>query len=109
MVNLRSRAKCQIWRVVQWTRAHPVRQVNRVIRELSWPDESQAGPEPGDEIPPPPDDLEKRIREQLEVDPVQPWEQALWTMIVGKGDEYPEVPRDRGAAHASTHSSARRA
>jgi len=68
-----------------WKRAHAAIAVNKLIAS-TWDDDAEASPEtdPAEpflqKLPPAPDDLAARIREAFDDDPVQSWDDALWTI-----------------------------
>lgn len=57
-----------------WKRAHLATKVNQLIASIYEGDE---------EIPPVPDDLADRIREEFEEDSTQSWDEALWGLSRG--------------------------
>ena len=76
-----------------WKRAHLVIAVNKLIYR-TWDGDEGASSGDGDTErflqeppPPPPKDLADRIREELERDPAQSWDEALWAMSGGPAED----------------------
>lgn len=71
-----------------WKRAHAAIRVNRLIYS-TWDDNgARESPRASDDTPAPmPDDIRDRIRDELEDDPTQSWDAALWSMCGGSTDD----------------------
>jgi hypothetical protein len=75
-----------------WTRAHLAIAINALIRS-TWGNDDGASYEDAEEqrflqeSPVPPADLADRVRRELESDPIQSWDEALWSMAGGGDDE----------------------
>ncbi len=56
-----------------WERAHLVQRINKLIADMYQQEKHK--------IPGLPDDLTERIRDDLDADPTQAWDEALWGIV----------------------------
>ena len=79
-----------------WKRAHLAIKVNRLIYS-TWDDGEEDEDDEDAETPSPPEDLADRIREALEKDPEDSWDDALWAMSGGVLDDLDEDDGEEAA------------